>query len=205
MINNIMLSGPDGTGKSTIIDAIKKELANQNIDISIVWLRFHHYSAKIVNIIGRIFGKSYKEKYKWGQVGYHDYSGVFGKVYIFAVYLDHNIFKLFIKNKKLNHDKDYVVDRYILDIVADLIVDTKNEALVFRLFDKDIRDELSQFDTFILECDIDIVISRRDDIKDDKKYTEKINAYKIISEKYNITRINTGENSIDETVQKIIK
>jgi len=199
-----MISGPDGTGKSTIIEATRQRLINDKKYIEVVWLRFHHYFAKVVNIFGRIIGKSYREHYDWGEVGYHSYKGFFGIVYIIAVYFDHHIFKLFIKNKKLQKGKSYLVDRYILDVVADLIVDTKNNKFVFFLFDKFIIEELLNFDAFILECDVSIVITRREDIKDDKKYIDKINAYKVISDKYNIKRLNTGENSIDEIVQQIV-
>jgi len=48
------------------------------------------------------------------------------------------------------------------------------------------------------------VESRRIDIKDDKKYLDKIEAYKLISDKYSINKINTGINSISENVQKIV-
>jgi hypothetical protein len=199
MKKSIMISGPDGTGKSTIINKLHKELG-----FEIVWLRFHHYLSKIVNMIGRIVGKSYRKEYSWGKVGYHDYCGIFGVFYIFAVYIDHLLFKLLIKNRKFKKNKTYLVDRYILDVVADLIVDTKNYKMVFFLFDRLVRKELSAFDSYILECNIDIVIGRRNDIKDDKKYLDKINAYKVISHKYNINTINTGLLSLDAITQRIL-
>lgn len=203
-MKNIMLSGPDGTGKSTIISATQKKLEEIQIHTDIVWLRFHHYFAKLVNIIGRITGKSYREKYTWGEVGYHDYKGAIGVFYIIATYLDHQIFKFFIKNNKIKQNRFYLIDRYILDIVADLIVDTQNEKIVFFMFDKLVRNELSNSKAFILECDYDIVISRREDIKDDKSYQKKIDAYNLISQRYNVKRLNTGENNIDEIVQQIL-
>jgi len=199
MRKSIMISGPDGTGKSTIINELHKEL-----EFEVVWLRFHHYFSKIVNLVGRILGKSYRAEYSWGKVGYHDYYGVFGVIYILAVYVDHLIFRLLIKNKKFKKNKNYLVDRYILDVIADLIVDTKNYKMVFVLFDRFVKKELLAFDSFILECDINIVIGRRKDIKDDKKYLDKINAYKVISHKYNIDTINTGLISLDEITQSIL-
>ena len=194
-----MISGPDGTGKSTII----KELHNR-LGVETVWLRFHHYFSKIVNMIGRISGKSYKEKYDWGMVGYHDYRGVLGIFYIFSVYVDHLLFQLLIKNRKLKKGRTYLVDRYILDIIADLIVDTKNCKMVFFFFDRLTRKELLNFETYILECSADIVIARRGDLKDDKKYLDKINAYQIIARKYSVNTVNTGQLSVNAIVQKIL-
>ena len=57
---------------------------------------------------------------------------------------------------------------------------------------------------FILECDINIVISRREDIRDDKKYNNKIEAYNLISNRYNIKKLNTGKISTDEIINQII-
>jgi hypothetical protein len=204
-MKNIMISGPDGTGKSTIIEATRQRLVNDKKDMEVVWMRHHHYFAKVVNMFGRIVGKSYKERYDWGEIGYHSYKGFMGIIYIISIYLDHLIFSFFLKTKKLKKDKSYLVDRYILDVVADLIVDTKNDKFVFFLFDKFIKEELINFDAFILECDLNIVTLRRKDIKDDKKYIDKINAYKKISDKYNITKLNTGKDSIHEIVQQIVQ
>ena len=68
-MKNIMLSGPDGTGKSTIASAVIKELSNENIVLVHVWLRFNHYLARVVNFLGRVSGKSYYETYSWGKSG----------------------------------------------------------------------------------------------------------------------------------------
>jgi len=204
MIKNIMLSGPDGVGKSTISLALKEYYKSDNVPVEIVWIRFHHYFQKIVNFLGRITGKSYDEKYSWGRDNYHDYHGFFGVVYIFAAFIDHVIFRIFIKRKLIKNQAVYILDRYIIDIAADLIVDTKKPKLVLFLFDRFILYELKNFNVFILECDINIVESRRSDIKDDKKYIDKIKAYELLSGKFSILRINTGDNSININVQKIV-
>ena len=205
-MTNIMLSGADGTGKSTIVNNLQNYYTLKGKILKPVWLRFHHYFAKVVNAIGRVTKKSYQKKYSWGKVGYHDYTGLFGYFYIIAVYFDHIIFRCFIKPKvlKYNPKSSYLIDRYILDIAADLIVDTRNEKLVFKLFSGFVKKELEQAKTFILECPKEIVVKRRPDILDDKKYNDKIYAYDLISKKFNITRLNTGKYSVDEIIQQII-
>ena len=198
-MNNIMISGPDGTGKSTIINRL-----HHIIGYEVVWLRFNHYLAKGINGIGRFLGKSYREEYSWGMVGYHDYHGVFGVLYIYAVFIDQWLFRVFLKNKKINKQNDYLIDRYIVDVIADLIVDTQNMALVLKLFERQLKNELANARCFILKCDPLIVFSRRPDVSNDRKYLDKVSAYEYISARYNIEVIDTGKNEVDWIVHKIL-
>jgi len=204
-MNRIMISGPDGTGKSTISTALEIYYKNENINVKSIWLRFNHYFAKLINVVGRITGKSYYENYSWGKAGYHEYHGVIGYFYILAVYFDHIIFRAFFRKKHLE-DKCtdiLIIDRYILDIMADLIVDTARNKLVLKLFLPFAKKELEMSSAFILKCSPDIVISRRADIKDDKSWMAKRDAYIFLAEKLNIKEIDTGELNIEEIVKII--
>lgn len=203
-MKNIMLSGPDGTGKSTIANAIIDKLNEKSKAVSHVWLRFNHYSAKIINFLGRITGKSYYEIYSWGKLGYHDYGGLIGFFYVLAVYVDHLFFNLFLRNIYLKSKQNYLIDRFIIDIIADLIVDTNKSNMVFFLFGPFLKKELKLAHAFVLKCDKEIVISRRIDILDDKSYDAKISAYKLIASRFNITTVDSGLLSIEESVNKIL-
>lgn len=201
-----MISGSDGTGKSTITESLKTTYESQDKTVKTVWLRFNHNFAKLVNILGRITGKSYYEEYSWGKVGYHNYSGYIGYLYIYAVFYDHLLFRIF-NRKKIFEETDcevLIIDRYIIDIMADLIVDTNKNELIYKLFFKYAKTEITQSKVFILDCDYNIVVSRRKDIEDDKNWLKKQAAYKYLSEKLDLTIINTGENSIEDII-KIIK
>lgn len=205
-MKNIMLSGADGTGKSTIALKLQEQYALKDIKLQLVWLRFHHYFAKVINGLGRVINKSYYEKFPWGKIGYHDYKGWIGYLYIISVFFDHIIFRILVKPiiLKTKTKNTYLIDRYILDMAADLIVDTQNEKLVFLLFNGFIKEELNNYKAFILECPKELVVKRRPDILDDKKYDEKISAYKLLSQKFNVVSLNTGKFSINEIVEKII-
>lgn len=202
-MKNIMLSGPDGTGKSTIANAVICRL-NGSKNVSHIWLRFNHYLAKFVNMVGRVIGKSYYETYSWGRLGYHDYKGVIGVFYIIAAYLDHLIFNTFLRKTYLKPNKNFIIDRFIIDIIADLIVDTDRPNMVFFFFGPFLKKELKLAHAFILKCDKEIVVSRRKDILDDKRYDAKIIAYKLIAEKFYILTINSGQLSVEESVTKIL-
>lgn len=194
-----MISGPDGTGKSTIVNSL-----HHVVGYEVVWLRFNHYLAKVVNGVGRLLGKSYREYHSWGMVGYHDYQGMFGVIYVYAVFIDQWIFRFLFKNKKLNKKKHYLIDRYIVDVIADLMVDTQRPTLVFKLFGRQLKNELKQSRCFILRCDPNIVFSRRPDVSDDRKYFDKVSAYECIAARYNIEVIDTGTKGVDWIVQKIL-
>lgn len=204
-MKNIMLSGPDGTGKSTIASALISRLNESNLELSHVWLRFNHYLAKFINMAGRITGKSYYASYSWGKLGYHDYNGIIGFFYIIAVYLDHLIFNTFIRNRYLQSHKNYLIDRFIIDIIADLIVDTNRSKMIFFLFGSFLKKELKLAHAFILKCDKEIVIKRRIDISDDKRYDAKISAYKLIASRFDINTIDSGLLTVEESVDEIVK
>ena len=59
--------------------------------------------------------------------------------------------------------------------------------------------------SFVIECDLDVVVARRKDIMDDKKHVKKVEAYKLITAKYSIDTIDTSVNSIREIIEKIVK
>jgi len=204
-MKKIMISGPDGTGKSTISLALETYYKRENISVKSIWLRFNHYFAKIINVIGRVMGKSYYENYSWGRAGYHNYHGTIGYFYILAVYFDHIIFRIFLRKKHLE-DKGadiLIIDRYILDIMADLIVDTAKNELVLKLFLPFAKKELEVSNAFILKCTPDIVILRRSDIKDDKSWEAKREAYVFLAKKLNIKEIDTGELNVEQIVKVI--
>jgi thymidylate kinase len=205
MTENIMLSGPDGVGKSAIASELCRYYQANGLAAEVVWLRFHHYLQKIMNLFGRVLGKSYDEEYEWGKDNYHDYGGLFGVIYILAAYVDHLIFKAVIKRHLFKRDHIFILDRYIIDIVADLIVDTDKPGLVLFLFDNFIRKELVSYKAFVIECDLKVVVARRRDIMDDKKHVKKVGAYKLITAKYSIDTIDTSNNSLRENIEKIIK
>ena len=80
------------------------------------------------------------------------------------------IFNNLLKRLYIRKHKTYVIDRFLIDTVVDLIVDTEKEKIILDLFSDLITKELKTSNIFILKCDKEIVYQRRTDIFDDKNY-----------------------------------
>jgi GTPase SAR1 family protein len=199
-----VVSGADGSGKSTIINSYVEQLIEDDVEVNKYWLRFVSIFSKAVNMLGRILKKSYVENHKWGKIGYHDYDGYFGYIYIVACYLDHLMFFpifMFRNRKSINNTKvHHIYDRYLVDTVADLIVDTGKDEFILWLFSGLVSRLKHKAKIVIITCDEKVVISRRLDIYDDKKYKLRLEAFNKIATKYKIKTLDTSEGTIKENM-----
>lgn len=123
----LIISGIDGSGKSTIIDAIKEALQKEGQSVGYVWLRFNHYLTKGMHALARPLGLSVKVNNEMGQVWQHQFykSHFFCRIYLLATYLDTSISRW--KFKRAAKGKDIVIcDRWIPDILVDLATKIHN-------------------------------------------------------------------------------
>lgn len=125
MAKCVIISGIDGSGKSTIIDRIKTDLEADGKRVGYVWLRMTHYLTKCMHAIARVLGLSVKVHNEMGDVWQHRLykSQTFCTVYIVATYLDSWVSRL--KYDRIAKGKDVVIcDRWITDILVDLATKT---------------------------------------------------------------------------------
>lgn len=203
----VVFSGADGTGKSTIIKGYKDKLINDGFTVSVIWLRFISFFSKVVNLFGRFLGLNYVEKYTWGRIGYHDYAGWIAYVYVLAIYLDQKIFFykfLFFHRFDKKRTNYFLYDRYLVDTIADLIVDTGKDRFILFLFSGMVRKLKSRCILFIFSCPYSTVLDRRPDIKDDKKYNLRVKAFHKLIRFFHIQRINTGVGSVEDIVAGLL-
>lgn len=121
----IVISGIDGSGKTTVINALRENLKEQGIRTAYVWLRFNHYLAKAMHALARMTGLSVKVRNEMGEVWQHRFykSPTFCKAYVVATYIDTWISRL--KYRRAAKDCDVVIcDRWITDIIVDLATKT---------------------------------------------------------------------------------
>lgn len=115
----IIISGIDGSGKTTVINELIKNLEGRGKNTKYIWMRFNHYSVKVMNMLARIMGLSVKVHNAFGDVWEHRLykNRLFCKVYIWCSYIDNVI----ARKKALKLDADYIIcDRWVNDTMIDL-------------------------------------------------------------------------------------
>ena len=130
-IKCVVISGIDGSGKTTIINSLTDNLKSEGYNVSYIWLRFNHYITKAMHAFARATGLSCKVKNEMGDVWQHRFykSRIFCKVYILSTYLDSLISRL--KYNRVAKRSDIVIcDRWITDILVDLATKTHDKSLI---------------------------------------------------------------------------
>lgn len=125
MAKCIIISGIDGSGKSTVIEHTKTALESDGNQVGYIWLRMNHYLTKCMHALARVLGLSVKVHNEMGDVWQHRLyrSQLFCSLYILTTYLDSLISRL--KYNRIAKRNDIVIcDRWIPDILVDLATKT---------------------------------------------------------------------------------
>ena len=115
----IIISGIDGSGKTTVINELTKRLEAEGASTQYIWMRFNHYLVKVMNALARLMRLSVKVHNAFGDVWEHRLykSRLFCKVYVWCSYIDNVV----ARRKALKLDADYVIcDRWVNDTLIDL-------------------------------------------------------------------------------------
>lgn len=123
----LIISGIDGSGKSTIIETLRNTLEKEGKSVGYIWLRFNYYLTKGMNAIARLLGLSVKVHNEMGDVWQHRFfkSKAFCGLYVMTIYIDTWISRL--KYNREARGKDVVIcDRWVPDILADIATKSHN-------------------------------------------------------------------------------
>jgi len=203
----IIISGIDGSGKTTIIEAVEHELAKQNCASRYVWLRYNHYLTKILLAFCRIIGLTKYEHFKHSRVGYHNFDGskIISWLFVFFTFIDTlgvAIVKVYLP--AIFSKKIIICDRWIIDILIDLEVDTgltlSQESFVSRLFNSLIP-ENSQY--FIILRDFDVVRRIRDESINDRNFPRRFKLYERHAKDARVQVINNNGN-LENTIRQVV-
>jgi thymidylate kinase len=124
----ISVSGIDGSGKTTIIDALSVALRANGGEVRVIWLRFNHYTVKTVLAFARLFRFTTFEQYPGGQISYHEFyrSRLLSHAFILLTWFDTALATLFTVRLPLRRANTIIIcDRWIPDILIDLEIDTR--------------------------------------------------------------------------------
>ncbi len=123
----IYVMGIDGTGKTTVVEWLAQTLREQGYQVDVQWLRFNHVLSKPLLAFCRLVGLTRYEKKDGIRVGYHDFhrSKIVSWLFVLFQYLDALRVKMTRVLPRLRNERGIVIlDRYVYDIIIDLMIDT---------------------------------------------------------------------------------
>ncbi len=123
----LSLSGVDGCGKTTVIQALRSALAAEGRGCRVVWMRYNHYLSRLLLVGCRLGGLTRYERTPGGRVGYHNFhrSKLVSWAFIASTYIDTVLASLVcVYLPTWLGSKLVICDRWIIDIMVDLEVDT---------------------------------------------------------------------------------
>lgn len=200
----IIISGIDGSGKTTVINELTRTLEARGKSTEYIWMRFNHYSVKVMNMLARMMGLSVKVHNAFGDVWEHRLykNRLFCKVYVWCSYIDNVI----ARKKALKLDADYIIcDRWVNDTMIDLGAECRIDDILdskwFGKFQGILPENSFQF----------VVVRNKKDVVDcrventtNPDFPYRYALYEKLIKKRNINVVNnTG--TIVESVEQILK
>jgi energy-coupling factor transporter ATP-binding protein EcfA2 len=126
--NIIIISGPDGSGKSTIAKILRTELKKRGYPVYYTWLRYPRLFSLLPLLISRFIGTTLEIRIDGVcKSVLHAYYRVpiLGKLYELAILVDYLIYKFFKVYIPSLLGFIVIIDRGLLDILIDVYVETR--------------------------------------------------------------------------------
>ena len=207
MTKYIIISGIDGSGKTTVINMLKENLEKKGKRVDYIWMRYNHYLVKGMNALARLLGLSVKVHNEMGDVWEHRLykSSLFCKLYVWCSYIDNKI----ARRKVLNLEGDYVIcDRWINDILIDLGAECRLSNMLdnkwYSRFQAILTENSYQF---VVKRNLDDVLGCRVENHTNPDFKYRFQLYQKLMQKDDIHVVdNTGtiENSVKQILDEII-
>lgn len=210
MAKYIIISGVDGSGKTTVIEGVRKQLEADGMKVGYIWMRYHHKLTTVMHAIAKLTGLNKKEHTAMGYEWMHhfDKSPLFCWFYIRCAFIDAWIARKKPVKLAKKDNLDYVIcDRWVNDIIIDMGGETHNADILdskwYGRFQSILPKDSYQF----------VVIREKKDVLDCRVENTVANAfeyrydlYKKLAKKLGIMTVdNTGsiDNSIKQVLNKI--
>ena len=203
----IVISGIDGSGKTSIIEGVVKALASKGQESHYVWLRYNHYFTKFLLGFCRLTGFTRYEYFEKSRVGYHNFykSKIISWLFIILTYIDTlavSIIKVylpaFISNKTI------ICDRWVYDIVIDLEIDTHIDFTKGSFFPKSFKRLLPKNSLyFLIQRDYEKVRQVRDENMNDRNFSKRYGLYLKHSSEPDINVVDNN-GSLEESINQVL-
>lgn len=203
----VVVSGIDGSGKTTIIEALQKRLQEKGFSCFYIWMRYNHVIIKPVHALCRLVGLSRRRQTSQGKIWRHEFyrCQLFCSVYIFLTWLDTWLGRIILAWQLKGPDAEIIIcDRWVNDIIIDLAVKSHRPDLIdsgwYCRFQQIQPKNTTQF---VIERDITAVLECRLENHDDHDFDLRQNVYTALMKNSDVVKVdNTG--TIDDSVDQIL-
>lgn len=192
----LYISGTDGSGKTTLCQQYIKMLKKEGYDTRYVWMRFPHIFSLVILGYCRLRGFTTYRIMDGQKIGKWEFyrSPIVCSILPWVLLFDTAIgfvYKIYVP---IIFGKIILCDRFVIDVLVDLMVSTNNfdihRNLVGKLFMGLIPWGVSKI--LILDVEPDIISSRRKDLNYDDLIKVKVSAFRLISKEYSLVLINAN-------------
>ena len=190
----IYIAGPDGSGKTTFLKDIEKFYIEKGEKTNHIWLRSPKIFSKPLMLYCRITGLTKYKVIDGVKYGKHEFyrskfvSWLFPILQLIDIKIKWNSLK-----KTINNEDIVLFDRFSMDTLADLMVDTGRMNLhktrIGRSFIKMIPEETR---VLLLEVDEETIRKRKKDTLYDEHLKSKIEVFNLLSCELNLKTIDNN-------------
>lgn len=178
----IVVSGIDGCGKTAIINELRKRLEREGLKTRYEWMRYNHRLVRPVHGLCRFVGLSRPYYVDGHRIWRHEFyrSSPFSSCYIALTWLDVWLGRILFDIRLILKDVDVVVcDRWVRDVIVDLVVDTRRRRLLHdKWFARFTRILPGPVNEYLIERDREDICACRPDVRRDVAFSFRMRLYK---------------------------
>lgn len=196
-VNNIIyITGPDGSGKTTFIKEIEDNLHGKGLKTKHLWLRSPKLLSKPLMAYCRLVGLTKYEVIDGIRYGRHEFyrSKLVSRIFPVLQVIDFAI-KWFLIKRKLFKNQFLLVDRFSLDTLSDLMVDTGRMDLPNNYIGKILINFIPDLsNVLVLQTNEQTIKNRKKDTLHDPHLKLKIQSYEHLINELKLSIINNNDN-----------
>jgi thymidylate kinase len=205
-ISAVILCGLDGSGKSTQSKKLQEYFERNNISYSYVWLRSPNRLSlpflAILRLLGISSSKHTISGTKIGVTDLHDHKNL-QNMWKKILFLDLKFVSWYKINLLIKKGKILIVDRFVIDSLVDLAIDTCKKSIIEELAPKFLR--LVPQNSKIIFLDIDPKTSYERNREEELDILQKRHMLYLEISKHCVMITIDAKKSIDEIHQQILK